>query len=337
LRRDKEDEMKLAITLAAVLAAGAAAAQDRPTLTVYTYDSFVSDYGPGPVIKERFEAECGCTLDLVAAGDGAQLLARLRLEGENTDADIALGLDTNLMAAAKDSGLFAPHGIAPPDGLSVPGGWEDATFLPYDWGWFAFVYDETRLPEPPTSFEALRAAPEDVTIIIQDPRTSTPGLGLLMWVKAVYGEDAPAVWTDLAPRIVTVTKGWWEAYSAFLEGEAAMTLSYTTSPAYHAVVEGDETKKAAAFEEGHYLQIEVAGKLAGTDRPDLADAFLAFMLSEGFQSAIPTTTWMLPAIGPAPAEFDNLVEPAKSLLIAPEDAPAVRAEALEEWLDALSR
>jgi thiamine transport system substrate-binding protein len=319
------------------LAAAAAAAQEKPTLTVYTYDSFVSDYGPGPVIEERFEAECGCDLDLVAAGDGAQILARLRLEGARTDADIALGLDANLIAAAKATGLFAEHGATLPADLSVPGGWDDPVFLPYDYGWFAFVYDETRLPEPPGSFEALRAAPEDVTLVIQDPRPSTPGLGLLLWVKRLYGEEAGAVWADLAPRIVTVTKGWWEAYSAFLEGEAAMALSYTTSPAYHAVVEGDETKKAAAFEEGHYLQVEVAGKLAATDAPELADAFLAFMLRDPFQSAIPTTNWMYPAVGPAPEAFDGLVEPARSLAFPPEEAEAARAAALDEWLDALSR
>jgi ABC-type thiamine transport system substrate-binding protein len=38
-----------------------------------------------------------------------------------------------------------------------------------------------------------------------------------------------------------------------------MVLSYTTSPAYHLIAEGDATKAAAAFDEGHYLQIEVAG------------------------------------------------------------------------------
>jgi thiamine transport system substrate-binding protein len=319
------------------LAAFGAAAQDLPVLTVYTYDSFVSDYGPGPVVEERFEAECGCDLNLVAAGDGAQILARLRLEGERTDADVALGLDANLIAAATETGLFAEHGAAIPDDLAVPGGWSDPVFLPYDYGWFAFVYDATRLPEPPTSLEALRAAPEDVTLIIQDPRTSTPGLGLLLWVKQVYGDEAAAFWADLAPRIVTVTKGWWEAYSAFLEGESTMVLSYTTSPAYHAIVEGDETKKAAAFDEGHYLQVEVAGKLASTDQPELADRFLAFMTGEGFQSAIPTTNWMYPAFGPAPAAFDDLIQPARSLMVPPEAAQAAREAALDEWLDALSR
>ena len=80
--------------------AGAAFAQS-PVLTVYTYDSFVSDWGPGPAIEAAFEAQCACDLQFVGAGDGAALLARLRLEGASTDADIVLGLDTNLTAAAR--------------------------------------------------------------------------------------------------------------------------------------------------------------------------------------------------------------------------------------------
>ena len=28
----------------------------------------------------------------------------------------------------------------------------------------------------------------DARIVIQDPRTSTPGLGLLTWMKILYGE-----------------------------------------------------------------------------------------------------------------------------------------------------
>ena len=30
----------------------------------------------------------------------------------------------------------------------------------------------------------------DARIVIQDPRTSTPGLGLLTWMKILYGENA---------------------------------------------------------------------------------------------------------------------------------------------------
>lgn len=332
--------MKTLLTAAALALPFAlpAWAEDKPTLTVYTYDSFVSEWGPGPKVKEAFEAVCACTLDLVAAGDGAALLGRVRLEGARSDADIVLGLDANLVAAARETGLFAAHGQDLPEN-GVPGGWADEAFVPYDWGYFAFVYDTTRLETPPTSFDDLLNAPEDVTIVIQDPRTSTPGLGLLLWVKHVYGDEAAAVWEKLSPRIVTVTKGWWEAYSAFLEGEATMALSYTTSPAYHVIAEEDGTKRAAAFEDGHYMQIEVAGKLAATDAPDLADQFLTFMTGEAFQTIIPTTNWMYPAYpaGELPDAFGDLVEPENALIFAVEDTPAKREEALAEWLEVLSR
>lgn len=327
----------LALAALAALTALPAAAQ-TPELTVYTYDSFVSDWGPGPEIEKRFEAECGCDLKFVGAGDGAALLGRLKLEGAGTEADVVLGLDTSLTAAAAETGLFAPHGLTAE--TDVPGGWEDELFLPYDWGWFAFVYDSTKLKDAPTSFAALADAPEDLDIVIQDPRTSTPGLGLLLWVKKVHGDAAGDYWRKLAPRIVTVTKGWSEAYGMFLEGEADMALSYTTSPAYHLIAEDDATKKAAIFEDGHYMQIEVAGKIAGTDQPELADRFLAFMLSDGFQEVIPTTNWMYPAKTPAgglPDGFETLAEPSRSLVFAPEEARAARDEALAEWLDALSR
>ena len=330
--------MRIPILLATgLLAATTASADDKPVLTVMTYDSFVSDWGPGPAIEAAFEETCDCDLKFVAAGDGAALLARIRLEGDRSDADIVLGLDTNLTAAAAETGLFAPHG-ADATGLDLPIEWDDAIFLPYDWGYFAFVYDITKVAEPPANFSDL--ALSDLGIVIQDPRSSTPGLGLLLWIKSAYGDMAGSLWHGLADNIVTVTPGWSEAYGLFLEGEADMVLSYTTSPAYHLIAEEDASKAAAAFDEGHYMQIEVAGKLALTDQPELADAFLAFMLSDGFQSVIPTTNWMYPAKTPEaglPEGFGTLVSPAQSLLLAPEEAATVRDMALDEWLDALSR
>jgi thiamine transport system substrate-binding protein len=65
-----EDAMKYLVIAAGILSTTATAA-DVPELTVYTYDSFVSDWGPGPAVEEAFEAVCGCDLKLVGAGDGA--------------------------------------------------------------------------------------------------------------------------------------------------------------------------------------------------------------------------------------------------------------------------
>ena len=307
---------------------------DTPVLTVYTYDSFVSDWGPGPAVEAAFEANCGCDLQMIGAGDGAALLARLKLEGSRTDADIILGLETNLTAAAAETGLFAP--ILTTANYSVAGGWADPLFAPFDWGYFGFV--KSAEIGGTTNFRAL--ADSDLKIVIQDPRSSTPGLGLLMWVKAAYGDDAAQIWADLSDNIVTVTAGWSEAYGMFLEGEADMVLSYTTSPAYHLIAEGDASKSYAVFDEGHYMQIEVAGKLASTDQSALADQFLQFMVSDVFQSIIPTTNWMFPAVTPIaglPDGFPNALSAAQSLIFSPTEAAALRNVALTEWQTALSQ
>lgn len=328
-----EDRMKSHLVIATLLAAGPALAQ-TPELTVYTYDSFVSDWGPGPAVKEAFEAECGCTLNLVGAGDGAALLGRLRLEGARSDADIVLGLDTGLIAAALETGLFMAHTIE--TDLDLPVEWTDPLFLPYDWGYFAFVGN--RGATQPAGFRELAAS--DLKIVIQDPRSSTPGLGLLMWVKSAYGDEAADIWKELADNIVTVTPGWSEAYGLFLEGEADLVLSYTTSPAYHLIAEEDDSKVALPFAEGHYMQIEVAGKLAATDQPELADKFLRFMLGDTFQSIIPTTNWMYPVVMPEgglPDGFSTLIQPEKAILAPIDQADALRDLALDEWLRVLSR
>ena len=49
------------------LSASFATAEDKPTLTVYTYDAFAAEWGPAPAIKGAFEKDCGCTLNFVAA------------------------------------------------------------------------------------------------------------------------------------------------------------------------------------------------------------------------------------------------------------------------------
>ena len=314
-----------------------ALAQDK--LTVYTYDSFTPEWGPGPVVEKAFEAECGCDLEFVGVADGVALLNRLKLEGASTEADIVLGLDTNLTAEARETGLFAPHGISL-DNVDVPGGWSDDMFVPFDYGYFAIVYDTEALDTPPASLKELVEGDPEEKIVIQDPRTSTPGLGLLLWVKAVYGDDAAQAWAKLSQRVLTVTPGWSEAYGLFTSGEASMVLSYTTSPAYHEIAEGSSRYKAAAFEEGHYLQVEVAGiTTKGADNP-LAARFMAFMTGPGFQDAIPETNWMFPAgktSAPLNPVFDELVKPSETLIFTPDEVAANRQAWVDEWLSVMSR
>lgn len=60
--------LKKLLPLLALFSLPALAAKD--TLTVYTYDSFSAEWGPGPAIKKAFEAQCNCELKFVALEDG---------------------------------------------------------------------------------------------------------------------------------------------------------------------------------------------------------------------------------------------------------------------------
>lgn len=310
-----------------------------PVLTVYTYDSFVAEWGPGPKIKEKFESKCSCTLNWVAIADGVAMLNRLKLEGQQTQADVVLGLDTNLTAEAAATGLFGKAGVDV-SGLKLPIDWSDPLFVPFDYGHFAVVYDTQKISTPPGSLEELVKGDPGQKIILEDPRSSTPGLGFLLWMKAVYGDSAGAAWSRLKPRILTTTPGWSEAYGLFTKGEAPMVLSYTTSPAYHIIAENSQRYAAASFAEGHYLQVEVAGLIETSPERELARQFLAFMLSPAFQDEIPTNNWMFPAAAtssPLPAAFDGLVRPQRTLLFTPEEVAANRRAWIDEWLNAVSR
>ncbi|KQZ49413.1 thiamine ABC transporter substrate-binding protein [Rhizobium sp. Root149] len=324
--------------LLGLLLAPTSNAQEAKSLTVYTYESFISKWGPGPKVKAAFEKTCGCTVTFVGVSDGVALLTRLKLEGQTSKADIALGLDTNLIEEAKQTGLFAPHGIDTTS-AKVPGSFKDDVFVPYDYGHFAVVYDTQVLKTPPKSLKDLVEGDASQKIVIQDPRTSTPGLGLLLWVKSVYGDKAPEAWAKLKNRVLTVTPGWSEAYGLFTKGEAPMVLSYVTSPAYHMVEEKTDRYQAAKFEEGHYIQIEVAGMLKASQNQDLARKFLSFTLSPEFQGIIPTTNWMMPVAptsSPLPDTFSKLPQPEKTFLMPSAEVAKNRQAWIREWQTAMS-
>lgn len=308
------------------------------TLNVYTYDSFSSDWGPGPKIKENFEKECRCELNFVALDSSVGILSRVQLEGKSSQADVLLGLDLNLMEAAKQTGLLATHSVDT-SAVTVAGGWNDTMFVPFDRGHFAFVYNSETLSNPPTSLKEV-VENQDLRVIYQDPRTSTPGLGLLLWMKSVYGDDVSEAWESLASHTVTVTKSWSDAYGLFLKGEADVVLSYTTSPAYHIIAEGESKYKAASAREGLYPQVELAAMMKSAPNPALAKRFMQFILQAEFQSVIPTGNWMLPVVEPSeplPAAFNNALKPTNNLVLSAKEVAENRKAWIDEWLNATTR
>lgn len=323
------------IHLAFLFLSVSALAEDKPTLLVYTYSSFISEWGPGREIKTLFEAECHCRVKYAAFGDGVTILNRLKLEGKTTRADVIVGLDSDLIGAANQAGLVQPHRLKPFKAMQL--NWWDDNFIPYDYGYLAFIYNKNKIVRPPTSLHELISSDHNWKIVYQDPRTSTPGLGLVLWVQSVYGNNATEAWKQLAKKTITVTKGWSEAYSLMLKNEADFALSYDTSPVAHITNQANFDYKAASFDEGHYLQIEVAGITKNSQQVPLAQQFLRFLAKPNIQHLVAVKNVMHSIIKiPSPQGFDKLIQVKKSLMLPAEIIETNRQQWVATWLNATS-
>jgi thiamine transport system substrate-binding protein len=292
-----------------------------PDLVIYAYDSFVSEWGPAGKVIPKFEELYDVKVSLVSAGDAGQVLSRAIFERDNPRADILVGIDNNLLTRALEADVLLPY--RSPDLKLLP---KELIFdpsyhvTPFDYGYFAFVADSQVLSDFPAGLEELTDPRYRGKIILEDPRTSSPGLGFLLWTIAVYGDGYLDYWERLKPNLLTVTEGWDSAYGMFTSGEAPLVMSYTTSPAYHVEYEQTERFRALIFREGNYLQIEGMGIARGAKHPGLAKKFIDFILSEDFQEEIPLTNWMYPVNPSAqlPPSFDFAPQPATSLSLEPQ-------------------
>ena len=160
-------------------------------------------------------------------------------------------------------------------------------------------------------------------------------------MHAVYGDEAPAKWQQLSDKILATTQSWSDGYfSLFMNGEAPMILSYSTSPAYHMAIDKTDRYQAARFNEGHYLQVEVAALVESSDNKTLARECLDFMLTADFQRHIPLKNVMYPAIDlgdELPEVFDLLIHPSKALFLEPAEVARERRSLVNAWLDAMTR
>ncbi|MCR5291037.1 MAG: thiamine ABC transporter substrate-binding protein [Treponema sp.] len=289
-------------------------------VVVYAYDSFVSEWGPGPEIKKLFEDTTGYTLTYVDCSVTGQVLSRAIIERDNPQADILLGIDNQLYASAKDQKILIPYKSKNAAKItdetlveSLGGFW---LLTPYDYGEFAFIYDTQSSVPAPTSLQDLTKPEYNKKIILMDPRTSTPGAGFVAWTVSVFGEAYLDYWTSLKPSILTMSPNWSGGYGLFTKGEAPLVISYTTSPAYHVEYENTDRFQAILFDEGHIRQVEGAGIVKGAPNYEGAKAFIDFLITDEAQRIIPLTQWMYPVNSsvPLPKCFETSAPQAHTIL-----------------------
>ena len=303
-------------------------------LVIWTYDSFVSDWGPGPEVARIFEEKTGIRISWVNHRGAGSVVSRLLSEGENAGADIILGIDQNMAFRLEGSPLLEPYKPSGaenifPHLILCP----DFRLIPMDYSFFAIVYDSYAIPNPPRNLDDLTHPRFNRSLILIDPRTSSVGLGFFGWVRAIYGDDWRDFWQRLQPSILTITEGWSSAYGLFTRGEAPMVLSYTTSPGSHLEFEQTERFQAAIFPEGHSMQIQAAALLRNAPNMENARAFLDFMLTPYFQNIIPLTNWMYPVID-IPLPYSFRINPKSDTPIM--NSPVTEAE-LNEWAALMMR
>jgi thiamine transport system substrate-binding protein len=315
------------------------------TITLVTHDSFTLSEG----ILEQFTAESGVTVELSAAGDAGELVARSVLTAGDPEGDVLFGIDSTFLQRGLDAGLFVPY-ASPlladvPDELQLD---PEHRVTPIDVGDVCVNWWADALPAsgPPRSLEDLAEPEYAATFVTPHPESSSPGFAFLLATIARFGEDGwQDYWRRLAEGGVAVTSGWSDAYYGHFVaggGDRALVTSYATSPVAEVVFAESpiDEPPTGVLTDGCYRQIEFAGVLAGTDHPEAAAKLVDFLLSPTVQEDIPLSMFVMPANSRAevPEEFQRWgVEVSDPLMLDPAEIERNRAAWTEEWVEIVLR
>lgn len=277
---------------------GSGSSDSRPVLRVFGSSSFTSQWGPGPWLKESFEKNCDCRVEFQDGADSTILLQRLKSEGRTGGADVVLSFDQYDLEAAHQGLEWRKLNLEEFD-------FEDAVkpaltrsnLIPYDWSLLSFVVRKSDFQELPKSLEDFLNPEMKGQIILEDPRTSSPGLQFLLWLIQLKGEEkAFQFLAQLNPNLHSYAPSWSTAYGLFQKAQAKVVYSYVTSPLYHVIEDKTTDIIAVDLAEGHPAQIEFAGIPATCRNCELAEKFLALVLSSEGQKIIMEKNYMFPVI-----------------------------------------
>jgi thiamine transport system substrate-binding protein len=297
------------------------AAQSADSLTILTYDSIASPKGLAGRLVPEFESQCQCKVKLISSGDAGTLASRLELDARrgSGSVDLVWGFDEVLWPRIRPHvqkvSFQKPVPIEREVMSLISKEWEEG-FVPFDYGVFAWMVDSDSKIQPPQSLSQLLLSAYRKKLLLQDPRTSTPGLAFLRFTQKQISDPQEWLrfWSSLSQQWLTLAPGWDQSYSLFLKGEAPLVWSYITSEAYHRM-NGDSQGRyrALIFPDAMPVQIEGAALLKKAKNPALGTSFLEYLLSESAQMKIPEGNWMLPVRqGSAlPPAFQGLPKPRK--------------------------
>jgi thiamine transport system substrate-binding protein len=336
-----------ALVIAAGVSAGGLGAAPR-ILKVMTHSS----YAVTPAIIAAFEKANNVTVQFSTGGDAGETLNKALLAKGNPLADVLYGVDNTFIGRALAGDILEPY--ESPMLKDIPADLRlDPTnrLLPVDFGYVDLNYDrgwfDARKIAPPQTLEDLVKPVYKGLLVVENPATSSPGLAFLLASIARFGETGSSTWKTwwaaLRANDVLVVNGWDDAYfNEFTSGGKGLrpiVVSYATSPAYELYNAPDPKPSVPPTgnilpEGSAFRQVEFVGVLKGTKVPELAHAFIDYMLSATYQADIPLQMWVYPSNARAavPDLFRQFAPvPRTPATIAPAVIDANRDAWIKEW------
>jgi len=280
------------------------------TVRVMTHDSFdISEE-----VLTAFEEEHNASVEVLKAGDAGVVLNQAILSKDNPLADVLYGVDNTLLSRALNAEIFEPYESPMleeiPDRLELD---DEHRVLPVDYGDVCLNYDKAWFEEeglaPPSNLETLTETEYEALTVVENPATSSPGLAFMLATIGHFGEENEYswldYWADLRENGVLVTEGWSEAYyeqftyASGGSGDRPIVVSYASSPPVEVQFSEEPFDEAptgvVVGNQSCFRQIEFVGVLRNAEHPELARAWIDFMLGETFQEDIPLHMFVFPA------------------------------------------
>ena len=151
-----------------------------------------------------------------------------------------------------------------------------------------------------------------------------------------FGEDGYLdYWERLQDNGITVLGNWSDSYSAYLNEEAPMVVSYSTDQVF-ASAEGQDLQKHQIrfLNDQGYANPEGMARFASSDAPRLARRFMEFVLRPEIQAGIAQRNVAFPAITDAPLPEDYAQyaqEPAEAVTFTYDELEANLSTWTDQW------
>ena len=323
----KKHPLLLAATAAMAMLASACSSQasaPAPTeVVLVAYDAFT----PAEGIFDAFTKETGVNVKVVNAGDTGTMLSKAILTAGNPEGDVMWGIDNTFLSRAREADVLESY--TPVD--------EGDICVNFDKNWFA-----SRKLAVPTTFEDLVKPEYRNLLVVQDPTSSSPGLGFLLATVAHFGERKwQDYWRQLKANGVKVVSDWTAAYTVEFSGSSGkgkypLVVSYGSSPPAEVVYSATpiDEPPTGVMEATCFRQTEYVGVLRGTKNTEIAEKLVKYLLDTPFQESMPLTLFVFPVNPDAklPKVFtDFAVRPAEPLTVEPDQIEENRGSWLDAW------